>query len=147
MSTESQVPKESAITTTDTEDTAITPEVVSEDSSKTPSEIQQETTALIEAIRSKALTEAKEAGELARENYLDTVRRIRQDIEERKLFDPHRIDEAVKYIQTEVEKDWESVVKEWNSVVKEVSSFGDRLNEAAKAAWEILTAPSKDKNS
>ncbi len=147
MNTESQVPKESAITPTDTEETAITPEVVSEDSSKTPSEIQQETTALIEAIRSKALTEAKEAGELARENYLDTVRRIRQDIEERKLFDPQRIDEAVKYIQTEVEKDWESVVKEWNSVVKEVSSFGDRLNEAAKAAWEILTAPSKDKNS
>ncbi|ACB53287.1 unknown [Crocosphaera subtropica ATCC 51142] len=147
MTTESQVPKERAITPTDTEDTAITPEVVSEESSSTSSEIQQETTALIEAIRSKALTEAKEAGELARESYLDTVRRIRQDIEERKLFDPHRIDEAVKYIQKEVEKDWDSIVKEWNSVVKEVSSFGDRLNEAAKAAWEILTAPSKDKNS
>ncbi|MGK7954589.1 MAG: hypothetical protein AB4063_04910, partial [Crocosphaera sp.] len=69
------------------------------------------------------------------------------DIEERKLFDPQRIDEAVKYIQKEVEKDWEGVVKEWNTVVKEVSSFGDRLNEAAKAAWEILTAPSKDKDS
>ncbi len=147
MTTESQVPKETAITTTDTEEKAIPTEVVSEESSKTPSEIQKETTALIEAIRSKALSEAKEAGELARDNYLDTVRRIRQDIEERKLFDPQRIDEAVKYIQKEVEKDWEGVVKEWNSVVKEVSSFGDRLNEAAKAAWEILTAPSKDKDS
>ena len=147
MTTESQVPKESAITPTDPEETAITPEVVSEESSKTPSEIQKETTALIDAIRSKALSEAKEAGELARDNYLDTVRRIRQDIEERKLFDPQRIDEAVKYIQKEVEKDWEGVVKEWNTVVKEVSSFGDRLNEAAKAAWEILTAPSKDKDS
>lgn len=143
MTTESQVPKDSAITTT--EETNV--EVVSKEPSKTPSEIQQETTALIDAIRSKALTEAKEAGELARENYLDTVRRIRQDIEERKLFDPQRIDEAVKYIQKEVEKDWDGVVKEWNTVVKEVSSFGDRLNEAAKAAWEILTAPSKDKDS
>ncbi|MDJ0659999.1 MAG: hypothetical protein QNJ42_11000 [Crocosphaera sp.] len=141
MTTEPQVPKESAITKT--EETNV--EVVTKD--KTPSEIQQETTALIDAIRSKALTEAKEAGELARENYLDTVRRIRQDIEERKLFDPQRIDEAVKYIQKEVEKDWDGVVKEWNTVVKEVSSFGDRLNEAAKAAWEILTAPSKDKDS
>ena len=141
MTTESQVPKESAITKT--EETNV--EIVRED--KTPDEIKQETTALIDAIRSKALTEAKEAGELARENYLDTVRRIRQDIEERKLFDPQRIDEAVKYIQKEVEKDWDGVVKEWNTVVKEVSSFGDRLNEAAKAAWEILTAPSKDKDS
>ena len=140
MTTESQVSKESAITPIETEEKAITPEVVSEESS----EIQKETTALIDAIRSKALSEAKEAGELARENYLETVRRIRQDIEERKLFDPQRIDEAVKYIQKEVEKDWEGVVNEWNSVVKEVSSFGDRLNEAAKAAWEILTAPSKD---
>ncbi|MGK7879496.1 MAG: hypothetical protein AB4060_05275 [Crocosphaera sp.] len=144
MTTESQVPKESAITPTKTEDKAITPEVVSEESSPTPSEIQKETSALIDAIRSKALSEAKEAGELARDNYLETVRRIRQDIEDRKLFDPQRIDEAVKYIQKEVEKDWEGIVKEWNSVVKEVSSFGDRLSEAAKAAWEILTAPSKD---
>ncbi|MDJ0582214.1 hypothetical protein [Crocosphaera sp.] len=140
MTTESQVPKESAITPTKTEEKAITPEVVSEESS----EIQKETTALIDAIRSKALSEAKEAGELARDNYLETVRRIRQDIEDRKLFDPQRIDEAVKYIQKEVEKDWEGVVKEWNTVVKEVSSFGDRLSEAAKAAWEILTAPSKE---
>ncbi len=142
MTTESQVSKESAITTTETEEGTV--QVVSKES---PNKIQEETTALIDAIRSKALSEAKEAGELARDNYLDAVRRIRQDIEERKLFDPQRIDEAVKYIQKEVEKDWEGVVKEWNSVVKEVSSFGDRLNEAAKAAWEILTAPSKDKDS
>ena len=142
MTTESQVSKESAITTTETEEGTV--QVVSKES---PNKIQEETTALIDAIRSKALSEAKEAGELARDNYLDAVRRIRQDIEERKLFDPQRIDEAVKYIQKEVEKDGEGVVKEWNSVVKEVSSFGDRLNEAAKAAWEILTAPSKDKDS
>ncbi|MEL4893982.1 hypothetical protein [Crocosphaera sp. Alani8] len=147
MTTEPQVPQENAITPTETDETPITPEVVSDEPSPNPSEIQKETTALIDAIRSKALNEAKEAGELARENYLDTVRRIRQDIEDRKLFDPQRIDEAVKYIQKEVEKDWDGIVKEWNSVVKEVSSFGDRLNEAAKAAWEILTAPSKDKSS
>ena len=97
MTTQSQVPEESAIIPTETEEKAITPEVVSEESS----EIQKETTALIDAIRSKALSEAKEAGELARDNYLETVRRIRQDIEDRKLFDPQRIDEAVKYIQKE----------------------------------------------
>ena len=138
MTTESQVPKETAITPQDGEETAITPEVVSDDP-KTPNEIQQETTALIEAIRSKAFSEAQEAGELARENYLETVRRIREDIENRKLFDPQRIDEAMQQVQKEVEKDWDGIVKEWNHVVKEVTSFGDRLNEAAKAAWDILT--------
>jgi hypothetical protein len=146
MTTEPQVPKESAITTTETEEKAIPTEVVSDEPSKTPSEIQKETTALIEAIRSKALSEAKEAGELARENYLETVRRIREDIENRKLFDPQRIDEAIKQVQKEVEKDWDGIVKEWNTVIKEVTSFGDRLNEAAKTAWEILTAPPKDNN-
>lgn len=138
MTTESQVPKESAIIPKDSEEQAITPEVLPDDS-KTPNEIQQETKALIEAIRSKAFSEAKEAGELARENYLEAVRRIREDIENRKLFDPQRMDEAIQQVQKEVEKDWDGMVKEWNNVVKEVTGFGDRLNEAAKAAWDILT--------
>ncbi len=138
MTTEPQVPKKSAIVPQDGEEKAITPEVVSDDS-KTRNEIQQETTALIEAIRSKAFSEAKEAGELVRENYLETLRRIREDIENRKLFDPQRIEEAMQQVQKEVEKDWDGIVKEWNNVVKEVTSFGDRLNESAKAAWDILT--------
>ncbi|MDJ0511779.1 MAG: hypothetical protein QNJ64_21420 [Crocosphaera sp.] len=133
MTIESQVPDKTAIVSQDSEETAITPEVVSDN------EIQQQTTALIEAIGSKAFSEAKEAGELARENYLETVRRIREDIENRKLFDPQRIEEAMQQVQKEVEKDWDGIVKEWNNVVKEATSFGDRLNEASKAAWEILT--------
>ncbi|MGK7941684.1 MAG: hypothetical protein AB4062_16340 [Crocosphaera sp.] len=109
MTTDSQVPKESAITPQDSQEEAIIPEVVS-DESKTPNELQQETTALIEAIRSKAFSEAKEAGELARENYLETIRRIREDIENRKLFDPQRIEEAIQYVQKEVEKDWDGII-------------------------------------
>ena len=31
--------------------------------------------------------------------------------------------------------------KNFNSVAKEGSEIGDRLTEAAKAAWEVLTAP------
>ena len=142
MTTESQVSKESAITPQDSKEEVITPEVVSDE----PNPIKEETTALIEAIRSKAFSEAKEAGELARDNYLETVRRIREDIENRKLFDPQRIDEAIQQVQKEAEKDWDGMVNEWNNVVKEMNSFGDRLNEAAKAAWDILTATSdKDK--
>lgn len=40
-------------------------------------------------------------------------------------------------MQMEAEKNWESIVKE-------VATFGDRLADAAKAAWEALTAPRPD---
>ncbi|ACK64703.1 conserved hypothetical protein [Rippkaea orientalis PCC 8801] len=135
MTTEPNTPKNDAIE-------AVQPEIVDESSTITrpeppkdaQSSIQEETTALIEAIRTKAFSEAQKAGEFARDNYLEAVRKARQDIESRQLFDPERIEEAIKQIQKEVEKDWDSVVKE-------VTGFGDRLNEAAKAAWDILTAP------
>ena len=101
---------------------------------KRPSQpIQDETEALINAIRTKAFSEVQKAGEFARDNYLEAVRKARQDIEHRQLFDPEQIENAIKQIQKEVEKDWDSIVRE-------VTSFGDRLNEAAKAAWDILTA-------
>ncbi|GBF82200.1 hypothetical protein [Aphanothece sacrum] len=109
-------------------------EVVSTLTKEPAQDLAKETLALIDTIRTKAISEAKEAGDFARDNYLTAVRRIREDIETRKLFNPERIDEAVKQLQKEVEKDWEGIVKE-------MTTFGDRLNEAAKTAWEILTAP------
>ncbi len=131
MTTEPNVSQENAIEEVDVE-------IIKADQATpttAPSKpIQEETEALIDAIRTKAFSEAQKAGEFARDNYLEAVRKIRQDIEHRQVFDPEQIEDAMKQIQKEVEKDWESVVKE-------VTSFGDRLNEAAKAAWEILTAP------
>ncbi|HAC65703.1 MAG TPA: hypothetical protein DCF68_19765 [Cyanothece sp. UBA12306] len=139
MTTEPNLPNKDAIE-------AVKTEVVDESSTITNPEppkdtkptIQGETGALIEAIRTKAFSEAQKAGEFARDNYLEAVSKARQDIENRKLFDPEQIEDAMKQIQKEVEKDWDSIVKE-------VTDFGDRLNEAAKAAWDILTAP-KDKD-
>ncbi|XHU96074.1 MAG: hypothetical protein JJP05_00930 [cyanobacterium endosymbiont of Rhopalodia gibba] len=95
--------------------------------------IQDETEALIKAIKTKAFSEVKKAGEFAIDNYLEAVRKARQDIERRQLFEPEQIEDAIRQIQKEIEKDWDSIVRE-------VTSFGDRLNEAAKAAWDILTA-------
>ncbi|XTZ10552.1 MAG: hypothetical protein ACQZ3N_01015, partial [cyanobacterium endosymbiont of Rhopalodia yunnanensis] len=95
--------------------------------------IQDETEALIKAIKTKAFSEVKKAGEFAIDNYLEAVRKARQDIERRQLFEPEQIEDAIRQIKKEIEKDWDSIVRE-------VTSFGDRLNEAAKAAWDILTA-------
>lgn len=100
--------------------------------------IKEETLALIEALRTKAQSEAQKAGDFARDNYLEAVRRARTEVEKLNLFEPNRIEDAIKQLQGEVEKDWDTLVKQ-------VADVGDRLNEAAKAAWEKLTAPTAEK--
>jgi len=97
-------------------------------------EVKNETKALIDAIKKRAQSEAQSLGTLTRETYLNAVRRARTKIEEDKLVERDRIEHSFEMIQSEAEKNW-------HSVVKEVSELGDRLTEAAKAAWEVLTAP------
>jgi hypothetical protein len=99
---------------------------------KTPDEVALETQALLEAIRTKAIEEANKAGAFARDSYLEAMRNARQQVETLNLFDPERIEAAIKQLQNDVEKDWEGLVEQ-------VNQFGDRLSESAKAAWEILT--------
>lgn len=95
--------------------------------------VRQETKELIEAITRKAQSETQKAGEFAQENYLEAVRNLRSEVEKLN-FDPERIEESIKLIQMDAEKNWEAVAQEFES-------FGNRLNEAAQAAWSILTAP------
>ena len=113
------------------------PSLVQQQAQETPSEIKQETLALIAAIRTKAQSEAQKAGDFARESYLDAVRKAKEEVDKLNLFDPQRIEDALKQVQGEVEKDWDTLAKQ-------VTTLGDRLNEAAKAAWEKLTAPGSE---
>ncbi len=62
------------------------------------------------------------------------MNRARETLEQNQLIERERIENSFQMIQQEAEKNWESVVKE-------VAEFGDRLADAAKAAWEALTAP------
>lgn len=96
--------------------------------------VKSETKALIDAIKKRAQSEAQSAGTLTREAYLNAVKRARATVEENKLIERDRIEHSFEMIQSEAEKNL-------HSVVKEVSELGDRLAEAAKAAWEVLTAP------
>jgi len=93
-----------------------------------------ETKNLIETVTRKAQSEAQKAGELALDNYLEAVRRTRQEIESAELFDPERIEQSFQLLQQDAQQNWESLVHEFNE-------FGDRFNEAARAAWEALTQP------
>jgi hypothetical protein len=97
-------------------------------------DLKSETKALIDALKKRAQVEAQNAGTLTREAYLTAVRRAREKIENEQLIERDRIENSFELIKNEAEKNWESVTKE-------VAEVGDRLAEAAKAAWEKLTAP------
>ena len=97
-------------------------------------DLRNETKSLIDALKKRAQVEAQSAGTLTRETYLNAVRRARETIEQNQLIERDRIENAFDMIQREAEKNWQSVLKE-------ATELGDRLADAAKAAWEVLTAP------
>jgi hypothetical protein len=97
-------------------------------------EVRHETEALFDAIKKRAQSEAQSAGDFTREAYLKAVRQAREAVEQNQLFEPERIERSVEQLQQEAEKNWQVVVDE-------VTGLGDRLSEAAKAAWEKLMQP------
>lgn len=97
-------------------------------------DLKSETKALIDALKKRAQAEAQSAGTLTREAYLNAVRRARETIEQNQLIERDRIEHSFELIKKEAERNWEPIAKE-------VAELGDRLADAAKAAWETLTAP------
>lgn len=141
MSTESNIAKEYAIVEVTEEQKALAENISEETNALVEAEmagesdaLKSETKSLIDAIKKRAQSEAQTAGDLTREAYLNAVRQARENIEQNKLVDPERIAYSIKLIQYEAEKNWESVLKE-------VATLGDRLADAAKAAWDAFTAP------
>ena len=142
MTNEPSVPKERAIVETEGENRTLVeyseqtkllvnnaPEMAG-----ASDEVKNETMALIEAMKRRAQSEAQGAGNLARDTYLSAVKQAREAIEQNKIFDAKRIEDSFTLLQRDAEKNWEAIAQE-------VSTFGDRLADAAKAAWETLTAP------
>ena len=97
-------------------------------------DVKNETAALIEAIKRRAQVEAQSAGTLTKETYLSAVRQAREAIEQNQLIERSNIENAFEMVQNEATKNFEAVITE-------VQEFGDRLQAAAKAAWDILTEP------
>lgn len=119
---------------TTNEVTPQTNELVETEMAGESDDLKNETKALIDALKKRAQAEAQSAGTLTREAYLNAVRRARETIEGNQLIERDRIEYSFSLIQKEAEKNWQSVVKE-------VAELGDRLADAAKAAWDILTTP------
>ncbi len=97
-------------------------------------EVKRETKALIEALKRRAQAEAESAGTLTRETYLNAVRQAREAVEREKLIERDRLEHSWAVMQNETERNW-------HLLMKEVTDFSDRLQKAAKAAWEAFNAP------
>ncbi|MCZ0901824.1 hypothetical protein ON021_18170, partial [Microcoleus sp. HI-ES] len=61
---------------------------------------------VVDAIKTRAQAQVQEAGEVSREAYLKAVRQAREAVEQNKLIERDRIEQAVDHIQTEAEKNW-----------------------------------------
>lgn len=88
---------------------------------------------VLDAIKMRAQAQVQDAGEVSREAYLKAVRQAREAVEQNKLIERDRIEQAVDDIQKQTEKNW-------HVVVGEIESIGTRLAETAKSAWNALTA-------
>ncbi|MDZ7957541.1 MAG: hypothetical protein RMY34_06490 [Aulosira sp. DedQUE10] len=111
-----------------------TDELVETEMAGETDEVKRETKALIEALKRRAQTEAESAGTLTRETYLNAVRQAREALEGEKLIERDRIERSWAVMQDEAEKNWHLLLKEF-------TDFGDRIQNAAKAAWEAFNAP------
>ena len=94
-------------------------------------QIKAETKALVEAIKTRAQSEIENAQTISQDAYLNAIHNARKAVEQNQFLDPKRIEHSVTMIQRDAEKNWQKTVDE-------IASFGDRLQEAAKVAWDIL---------
>jgi F0F1-type ATP synthase membrane subunit b/b' len=94
-------------------------------------QLKAETKALVEAIRKRAQSEIENAQTLTQEAYLNAIRSARKAVENNSLLDPKRIEHSVEMIQRDAQENWQKTVDE-------ITALGDRLQEAAQAAWDIL---------
>ena len=101
-------------------------------------QIKDETKALVEAMRKRAQSEIENAQTLTQDAYLNAVRTAREALEQNELLNPKRIEYSAEMIQRDVEKNWQKTVDE-------IAALGDRLQEAAQAAWDILMGEDSSK--
>lgn len=129
---ETDTPKESSLVEVSPETKAMVEE--DEGLKDATEQVKNETMALIEAMKTRAQSEIHKARNYTLETYLSSVKKAKASLEEENLFDPERIENSLKLLQKDAEKNWDSILQQ-------AQELGDRLSDAAKAAWEILTAP------
>ncbi|HHP7230781.1 MAG TPA: hypothetical protein ACFCUY_07985 [Xenococcaceae cyanobacterium] len=120
-------PKETTIVPVSPETNALVEQEMAGESDQ----IKAETKALVEAIRKRAQSEIENAQTLTQDAYLNAVRSAKEAIASNQLLDPKRIEHSVEMIQRDAQENWQKTVDE-------ITALGDRLQEAAQVAWDIL---------
>ena len=120
--------------TTETDLVHVSPEtdaLVEQEMTGQDEQIKAETKALVEAIKTRAQSEIENAQTITQDAYLNAVRSAREAVENNDLLDPKRIEDSVAMIQKDAQENWQKTVDE-------IAGLGDRLQEAAQVAWDIL---------
>ena len=128
--------------TTETDIVKVSPEtdaLVEQEMKGQDEQIKDETKALVEAMRKRAQSEIENAQTITQDAYLSAVRTAREALEQNELLNPKRIEYSAEMIQRDVEKNWQKTVDE-------ITALGDRLQEAAQAAWDILMGQDSSKH-
>lgn len=121
----------------DTKETTIVPvspetnALVEQEMAGESDQLKAETKALVEAIKKRAQSEIENAQTLTQDAYLKAVRSAREAISSNQLLDPKRVEHSVEMIQKDAQENWQKTVDE-------IAALGDRLQEAAQVAWDIL---------
>lgn len=106
-------------------------------------EVKEHLVGLVNAIKKRAQAQSQAAGDMSREAYLQAVRQAKEALDTVGKFtqdSQKSIEKAVSTVEEEARSNWESILKETEKI-------GHRLDKAAAAAWEILTAPDESESS
>ena len=125
MSTEENIPPESAIVEVNPETT----DLVKQETPDTNDDVIKETTALFEAIKKRAEQEWQTASELIREGYLNAVSQAQNVLEQNQTEAKERIEQTSQLVQKEADKNWQTfealrtkameMTKEWSELSRE----------------------------
>lgn len=133
--TEPTVNTESAIIEVKSETTEIvqvnpeTTDLVKKEMPNATEEVINETAALFEAIKKRVQLEIQAAGELTQEAYMNAVRQTQESLAENQAIAKERIDEAVRLVQQEAERNWLLIDAIKTRAQAEIQSAGEVTRE------------------
>lgn len=124
-------PNETPATDVSPETKAIVDEKLPQESD----EIKQHLMALIDAIKRQTQTQMEAAGDVTRDVYVNTMRQAQETLKQSGLV----LDDQWNSIESSVSGIESLASKNFDVVFKDFQKWGDRMDRAFNAAWEILT--------
>lgn len=125
MTTEAQIPPESAIVEVGTETT----DLVKKEMPDAGDDVIKETAALFEAIKKRAEQEWQTASELIQESYLKAVSQAQNVIEQNQTEAKERIEQAGQLVQKEADKNWQTFEAIRNKAIEMTKEWGELSRE------------------